>query len=43
MADAPAVMMSSDTPSREEMVERAAALTPALAARADEVEKTVGQ
>ena len=30
----------ADTPSREEMVARAAAHTPALAARAEEVEKT---
>lgn len=40
MADAPATIVSDDTPSREEMVERAASLTPALAARAEEVERT---
>tara|TARA_R110000868_G_scaffold1844_13_gene14657 strand:+ start:4270 stop:5472 length:1203 start_codon:yes stop_codon:yes gene_type:complete len=40
MAEAPAIAVSDDTPSREEMVERAAALTPAIAARAEDVEKT---
>ena len=40
MAEASAVAVTDDTPSYEEMVERAAAMTPKLAARAEEVEKT---
>ena len=40
MADAPAVSVGDDTVSYEEAVERAAALTPKLAKRAEEVEKT---
>ena len=38
MAEAPAMAVSGDTPSYAEMVERAAAMTPRLAARAEEVE-----
>ena len=40
MAEAPAIVRSEETPGYQEMVERAAALTPKLAARAEEVEKT---
>ena len=40
MADAPAVSVGDDTVSYEEAVERAAALPPNLAKRAEEVEKT---
>ena len=40
MVQAPAIVQPGDTPGYEEMVERAAALTPKLAARAEEVEKT---
>ncbi len=40
MVQAPAIVPSEDLPGYEEMVARAAALTPKLAARADEVEKT---
>lgn len=40
MAQAPAISMTDDAPTYEEMVERAAAMTPRLAARAEEVEKT---
>lgn len=40
MDDAPAIILRDSTPDREEIVGRAAALTPVLAARAAEVEKT---
>jgi 3-hydroxy-9,10-secoandrosta-1,3,5(10)-triene-9,17-dione monooxygenase len=40
MAEAPATIARDDTPDREEMVARAAAMTPRLAARAEHVEKT---
>ena len=40
MAEAPAIVAGSDTPSREEMVERAHAMTARLAARANDVERT---
>ena len=40
MAEASAIAVTDDTPSYEEMVERAAAMTPKLAARAEEVEQT---
>jgi len=40
MVQAPAIVTSEDLPGYDEMVARAAALTPKLAARADEVEKT---
>ena len=40
MAEAPAIVRSEETPDYQEMVERAAALTPKLAARAEKVEKT---
>ena len=40
MVQAPAIVQSEDLPGYEEMVARAVALTPKLAARADEVEKT---
>lgn len=40
MDDAPAVIVRDRAPDREEIVARAAALTPVLAARAEHVEKT---